>query len=141
MSSWSPRKASRLLGWILCVATVLFLTSGAHAQSPSTPSPGALIRMDMNTTVGVQLDDIPSGPQRETAAAWALSQGQDFWVKRATTQTNLTFYRLVFRSFYYTPPPARGACPLPPRAVWKLELLDEPHRTQIGTHDYVAVKY
>gem|GEM_PF-4866201 len=54
---------------------------------------------------------------------------------------NLTYYRLVFRSFYYTPPPARGDLPLPPHAAWKFETLAAPTRTQIGGQDYVAVPY
>jgi hypothetical protein len=97
--------------------------------------------MDMNTMVGVKLDDIPKGAQREAAADWAFSRDNDFWTTRASSQVDLTYYRLVFRQFFYTPPPARGALALPPRSAWKFEILDEPRRMQIGTHDYVAVKY
>jgi hypothetical protein len=125
----------------LAVIALVLLPSRTSAQLASTAPPGALIRMDMNTTVGVQLDNIPAGPPREAAADWALSQNEDFWVKRATTQVNLTYYRLVFRSFFYTAPPARGDLPLPPKAAWKFEILGDPQRTQVGTHDYVAVKY
>jgi hypothetical protein len=110
-----------------------------RAQAPSAA--GALVRMDMNTTVGVLLDDIPSGPQREAAADFALSQTRDFWVDRATSQVNLTYYRLVFRTFFYTPPPNRGPLPLPPHSAWNIEITDNPHRTKIGTHDYAAVEY
>ena len=113
----------------------------AVAQPASTTPPGALVRMDMHTTVGVELDEIPAGPQREAAADWSLTRGEDFWIKRATEQVNLTYYRLVFRSFYYTPPPARGDLPLPPHAAWKFEILAAPTRTLIGGHDYVAVPY
>jgi hypothetical protein len=116
MSFQSSRRKCQLFGLALGVTTLVLLPLLAHAQSALTP-PGALIRMDMNTTVGVQLDDIPRGPQREAAADWALAQDEGFWVKRATTQVNLTYYRLVFRSFYYTAPPTRGALPLPPHAV------------------------
>jgi hypothetical protein len=130
---------NRFLG--LFVAAMVFSPSRACAQLASTAPPGALIRMDMNTTVGVQLDEIPKGAQREAAADWALSQDYDFWVRRATNQVNLTYYRLVFRQFFYTPPPARGALPLPPHSAWTFEIVGEPHRTLIGTHDYVAVKY
>jgi len=41
----------------------------------------------MHTTAGVELDEIPAGPQREAAAEWALSRGEDFWEKRATEQS------------------------------------------------------
>jgi Lysyl oxidase len=125
----------------LGVTAFVLLPSKARAQSASTAPPGALIRMDMNTTVGVLLDEIPSGAQRDAAADWALSQDEDFWENRAATQVNLTFYRLVFRSFYYPAPPARGDLPLPPHSRWKFEIVGEPRRTQIGTHDYVAIKY
>lgn len=125
----------------LFLSALVLFPSRTVAQLASTAPPGALIRMDMNTTVGVQLDEIPAGPQREAAADWAISQDEDFWVKRATSQVNLTYYRLVFRSFYYTAPPARGDLPLPPHAVWKFEIQGNPARTHIGTHDYVAVKY
>jgi hypothetical protein len=126
---------------VLGVAALAWLPMQAAAQSTPTAPPGALIRMDMNTTAGVQLDNIPTGPQREAAADWALSQDQDFWVNRAATQVNLTYYRLVFRQFFYTAPPARGALALPPRSAWKFEIVDDPRRLKIGTHDYVAVKY
>jgi hypothetical protein len=45
--------------------------------------------MDMYTAVGVELDEIPAGPQREAAAAWALAQDKNSWVKRAKEQVNL----------------------------------------------------
>ena len=83
----------------------------------------------------------PCGPAREAAANWALAKGEDFWEKRASEQVNLTYYRLVFRSFFYAPPPVRGDLPFPPHAAWRFEILDEPRRMQIGTHDYVAVPY
>lgn len=129
---------------LLWLAAALLLPRGARGQSTASPSgnpPGALVRMDMHSAVGVELDEIPAGPQREAAAAWALSQDKNFWVKRATEQVNLTYYRLVFRQFYYTAPPARGDLPLPPHAAWRFEFTDEPSRVQIGTHDYVAIPY
>ena len=89
------------------VDALLLLPTTAQAQAPAAAPPaGALIRMDMGSAVGVELDDIPAGAAREAAAAWALSQGNDFWQKRASTQINLTYYHLVFRSFFYTPPPS-----------------------------------
>ena len=77
---------------LLGLAAALLLPGSARGQSTagSGNPPGALIRMDMHTTVGVELDEIPAGPQREAAAAWALSQDNNFWVKRATELVNLT---------------------------------------------------
>ena len=126
---------------ILGMAALLPWNARAQATVASGTPPGALIRMDLLTTVGVQLDELPAGPAREAAANWALAKGEDFWEKRASEQVNLTYYRLVFRSFFYAPPPVRGDLPLPPHAAWRFEILDEPRRVQIGAHDYVAVPY
>jgi hypothetical protein len=103
-------------GWMLMwlafgVPGLLLLTTTAQSQTAAPPA-GALIRMEMNSVVGVKLDDIPAGTQREAAADWALSQEDDFWEKRASAQVNLTYYRLVFRAFFYTAPVT--ALPLPP---------------------------
>ena len=125
------------------LAAALLLPWSARGQSTTgsgNPS-GALIRMDMNTTVGVLLDEFPPGEQREAAADWAPSKDENFWVKRAGEQVNLTYYRLVFRQFFYTAPPNRGALPLPPRTIWHFDLAGDPYRTHIGTHDYVAANY
>ena len=129
-----------ILIWLaISVPALVVLPTSAHAQSAAAPPPGALIRMDMNSVVGVLLDDIPTGAQREAAADWALSQADDFWEKRASTQVNLTYYRLVYRTFFYTAPIT--ALPLPPHSDWRIDLVGNPQRMQIGTHDYVAVKY
>jgi hypothetical protein len=61
--------------WVLLeLAAALLLPGSARGQSTagSGNPPGALVRMDMHTSVGVELDEIPAGPQREAAAAWAL---------------------------------------------------------------------
>jgi len=129
-----------ILIWLaISVPALVVLPTSAHAQSAAAPPPGALIRMDMNSVVGVLLDDIATGAQREAAADWALSQADDFWEKRASTQVNLTYYRLVYRTFFYTAPIT--ALPLPPHSDWRIDLVGNPQRMQIGTHDYVAVKY
>jgi hypothetical protein len=137
-------KVSSNRGVICLVLLVLALApfaSRVSAQSTATSSSptGAIIRMDMNTTVGVLLDEFPRGAQREAAADWALSQYNDFWTKRATAQVKLTYYRLVFRQFFYTA--AKGALPLPPKTIWHIDLVGDPQRMQIGTHDYVSVNY
>lgn len=52
---------------LLGLAGALLLARRARRQSTagSGNSPGALIRMDMNSTVGVLLDEFPRGEQRE----------------------------------------------------------------------------
>jgi hypothetical protein len=57
---------------LLGLAAALLLPRGAHGQSTagSGNPPGALVRMDMHSTVGVELDEFPAGPQREVAAEY-----------------------------------------------------------------------
>src|SRR3974377_1773006 len=134
------RNRGLTLMWLaLGVAALVLLP--ARAQSAAASPPGALIRMDMNSVVGVELDDIPAGAQREAAVGWALSQENGFWEKRASTQVNLTYYRLVYRTFFYTAPPAITALPLPPHSGSHIDLVGNPQRMKIGTHDYVTVNY
>ena len=115
-------------------------THGADSLS------GALISMNMSSTVGVLLDEIPAGPQREAAAANALAQPASFWVARAISQVKDTDYRLVFRAQYYaashsSDPHVRGPLPLPPRAVWNIQPTGSPQRTKIDGHDMVVSDY
>jgi hypothetical protein len=93
----------------------------------------------MQSTVGLLLDEIPTGELREAGALTALQSGNDFWVEKAHRQIRLADYRLVFRSGYYTDP--KGPLPLPSRTVWNITLHRKPQRQQIGGHDYVAVDY
>lgn len=104
---------------LLTLALAHFVGS-ARAQTTPATDPGALISMTMKGTVGVLLDEIPSGEWREAAAQDALQRlGEDqFWVERARRQVRLTYYRLVFRGSYY--PPGKGPLPLPPTSGWQI---------------------
>jgi hypothetical protein len=118
----------------------------ATAGKPEGAGAGALVRMDLGSTVGVLLDEIPEGPLRDAAAADALAMPTSFWVDRATRQTRLTSYHLVFRSQYYPTdgannPHAKGPLPLPDAKVWTIALSGAPQRTKIDGHDFVAVTY
>jgi hypothetical protein len=117
------------------------LATSTRAQTAPATDPGALISMTMKGTVGVLLDEIPAGPWRETAAQEALQkQGSDaFWVERAKRQVRLTFYRLVFRGFYYAP--GKGPLPLPPKSGWQIVGNDVPRRAKVGSHDFVLQDY
>src|SRR5258706_3408330 len=64
-------------------------------DSSAGADPGALIRAEMGSVVGVLLDEIPAGPMREAAATEALLQSEAFWLQRATSQVKLTYYKLV----------------------------------------------
>jgi hypothetical protein len=130
-----------LMGFVLGIATLVPFPAATRAQSTPTSDPGALISMSMKGTVGVLLDEIPGGKWREQAAQEAFSsQGDDeFWVNRAKRQVRLTFYRLVFRGFFY--PPGKGPLPLPPKSTWHIILDGDPRRGKIGGHDFVLQDY
>src|SRR5262249_5170323 len=108
--------------------------------------PGALIAMDMDSQVGVLLDELPPGSVRELAAANAVAQPTSFWQDRASRQARLMGYRLVFRAQYYNSSFSNtgnihGALPMPPPSTWTTTITNAPFRTQIGGHDLVMVNY
>jgi len=117
-----------------------------QAESAVTTN-GALVRMDMASTVGVLLDEIPAGPQREAAAANALAEPASFWEARAKNQVRLTSYRLMFRSQYYSASwsngskLSKGPLPLPPKAVWNVKASGKPYRAKIDQHDLIVNDY
>ena len=100
---------------------------------------GSLIQVQMQSIVGVLLDEMPAGALRNEVAAEAAQAGQGFWIEKAQRQIRLTGYRLVFRGAYYSDP--KGPLPLPEKSVWNLTLKGTPHRQKIEGHDYVAVDY
>lgn len=121
-----------------------FTESGHDTTSSPSPSaqPGALIRLEMGSRVGVLLDEIPEGPLRETAAFEASHRGADFWTRRAKMQARLMTYRLVFRSGFYPSDPPRGPLPLPAQdELWTVHFGALPHREKKDGHDAVVVDY
>jgi hypothetical protein len=81
------------------------------ARAAAEQAPGALIQVTMRSTVGVVLDEIPIG-MRDRIAASYLHMPDTFWQDRAIMQLEHTFYRLVYRFFFYSQP--KGPLPLPP---------------------------
>lgn len=121
-------------------------TSLTSADVAALADPGALVAMDMDSQVGVLLDELPAGPIREAAAANAMAQPASFWQDRAKRQTRLMDYRLVFRAQYYNSywsntGNLHGALPMPPDSTWTTRLTSAPYRTTIGNHDLVMVNY
>lgn len=119
---------------------------GSVSAEARAPDPGALIRMQMTSTVGVLLDEIPAGALREAAAAEALSRGAAFWQARAKQQTALTGFRLNWREQWYSAdwssnPNGRGPLPLPPEEIWTITLHSSPRRVVDRLHDMVVVDY
>src|SRR5665213_1243724 len=107
------------------VLVVMFVAALGHlidaplaaARTPSiAPAAGSQVDMEMRSTVGILLDEIPTGAPRRQAAETARQHDDAFWIAKAQRQIRLTDYRLVFRSGYYDRP--KGPLPLPDRAVW-----------------------
>src|SRR5260370_36852395 len=73
----------------------------AAAKRVGAPA-GSLVEMEMRSTVGLLLDEIPAGALRDDAADHARHRGDAFWIEKAQRQIRLTNYRLVFRSGFYT---------------------------------------
>lgn len=112
-----------------------------EAESALSP-PGALIRLEMDSKVGVLLDEIPPGLTREIAATEAILGSRSDWRERAARQVRLTYYRLVYRGEYYPSDPPRGPLPLPPDvSKWRLQLVGVPHRVKKDGHDAVVMNY
>jgi hypothetical protein len=102
-------------------------------------APGALVRVTMQSQVGVLLDELPAG-MRERVARELLDQGPELWTERAEYQIEHTLYRLVFRQHVYGN--GKMQLPLPPRELWTIAL--DPagaQRTQIAGHDMIAIGY
>ena len=145
---------TRRLGTIVlvCFGAVACGSSGGESKpeeigqtaarlGPNTGDPGALVRMEMKSMVGVLLDEIPAGRAREAAAADALAKPTSFWTARAVRQARLTAYKLVFRSGYYPAALDKGPLPLPPKSGWSIDLLSRPHRGLVNGHDAIVVDY
>lgn len=121
----------------------------ATTEPSSTPLPvvptlpldelgeGALIAVSMNGRVGVLLDEVPLA-MRGLVASWLREQPDDYWLALAERQITLTKYRLNFRNYEY---PGRGQLPLPPVALWQIELGGEPVRETVQDHDLVLRAY
>jgi hypothetical protein len=119
---------------VCAVLACLWCTPALYASDP-----GSLVQMQMQSTVGLLLDEIPDGPLRDAAAAQALAADDSFWIGKAQRQLRLADYRLVFRSGYYTE--QKGPLPLPPQEVWNITLNGHAKRQKIKNHDFVAVDY
>jgi hypothetical protein len=136
---------------ILLAGLLAACARGGPGESPGVPDdagapdagpadPGALVRVTMQSQVGVLLDEIPAG-MRERVAQDMLGQGPEFWTKRAVFQIEHTLHRLVYRQTYYADSRKRQL-PLPPRERWNVTLdANGAERMQISGHDMVVIGY
>ncbi|MCI0393797.1 MAG: hypothetical protein L0332_07210 [Chloroflexi bacterium] len=115
-----------------------------ETAAPTTPIPelpprdGALIALQMESRVGVLLDDFPE-EMRDRVAEALLERPESYWTGLAYRQARLTRRRLNFRNFVYRD---KGSLPLPPEALWAFRLDPAgPERQTIEGHDLVLVGY
>src|SRR6516225_2392849 len=125
---------------LLAASALVGCTDDTSLTSSDIAASGALVAMDMDSQVGVLLDELPAGPVREAAAANATARPTSFWQDRALRQARLMDYRLVFRAQYYNSAHSNtgnihGALPMPPPSTWTATITSAPYRTQIGNHD------
>ena len=108
------------------------------------PDPGALVAVTFNSTVGVVLDEIPVS-QRTRVANQFLRQPGSFWLPRAKKQIEHTYYRLIYRDFYYASgngdTGTREMMPITQPELWNLSLGGVATRVTYQGHDAVVIDY
>jgi hypothetical protein len=127
-------EASPAAGITAAAATPVIPATAAGEPAPA----GALIALSMDSRVGLLLDDYPP-EMRDRVAAGLAAESDEFWRQLAQRQVQLTKRRLDFRNFAY---PGKGQLPLPPEAVWQIEL--DPAtavRETVNGHDLVLRRY
>ena len=68
-------------------------------DDPPTSQPGALVRVSMDSSVGVLLDELPT-VLRDRATAEVLARPASYWVASAPRQLSATRLRLTYRKYY-----------------------------------------
>jgi hypothetical protein len=135
-------------------------TSEAAGTAPSTPNPeetaeqetpeptatglilpdrdGALIAVEMQSQVGVVLNNFPEAIREQVAEA-LMEAPESHWQELARRQVRYTMHRLNFRNFIY---PGKGQLPLPPQPLWTFELdEDGPVIEEVGDLQIVLLDF
>lgn len=103
---------------------------------------GALISVKFDSTVGIQLDDIPVAKgfrDRVVQHIQADYSIEDLWLSLAKKQISMMAYRMIFRRYFF---PDRHALMVPPEEKWVLTFNPAgPKRITIDSHDYLAINY
>jgi hypothetical protein len=134
----------------------LFLGCTGHAPEDSADTerasfaltgakdPGALIAVTMSSTVGILLDELPAS-QRSRVARTMLAKPQSFWTARAVRQAEHTYYRLIYRDFFYASGSGdtgtREMMPITQKDRWAITLAGPPRRATVQGHDAVVMDY
>lgn len=122
------------------IVVVIILAVFTFSNESPGAEPGALIKVQLSSQVGVVLDEIPES-ERNRAVDYLSSKSIEFWEGRAADQIRLMSYRLVFRDAFYEESDGKGALPLPPEEIWNIQVDSPPHRMTIQDHDLVLVNY
>lgn len=96
---------------------------------------GALVRVSMESKVGVLLDEFPEA-ERERLVLALSEKPKSFWKDRAVRQIRLTSHRLNFGST-----DAKKQLPLPPEELWNIAWQGGPEREVLDGHDVLTVQY
>lgn len=120
----------------LLFCSLISASAGMRAAWAVDTDPGALIEVTMESRVGVLLDNFPENI-RDRVARTYLQKDASFWRSRAIVQIEATYYRLIYRNFYYDD---KGQLPLPPQDVWKI-ILSPARRMKIDGHDLIVSPY
>lgn len=105
---------------------------------PSEFAEGALIAVELDGTVGVLLDGVPS-LLRDAVVAHIMNKDEAYWDALARRHVTLTKYRLNFRNYKRA---GKGQLPLPPEQLWQIELdEDGPREIVVQNHTLIAIDY
>ncbi len=115
---------------------------GFAALDAGPIDPGALVRISVESTVGVLLEDLPP-EARELVVNEALAQPDAFWVDRARMQLSATRLRLTYRRWFALRDGMVGKrqLPLPPGETWDVRIVGPARRALVDGHDAVIVDY
>jgi hypothetical protein len=102
------------LAWVALAACAALAACGDKVRS----TPGALVRVTLQSRVGVLLDELPTST-RDRVATDLLARPSGFWNPLARRQVSATLYRLVYRNFYGE---GLGQLPLPPLEQWQINM-------------------
>jgi hypothetical protein len=119
-------------------------SDGSTNGDAGAVDPGSLMSLELDSTVGFLLDDLPAD-QRDRAAQLVLAKPASFWQERARRQVLVMHQRLTYRHFFSILASGsfkKGQLPLPPAESWNVAVdTAGPKRTTVDGHDVVAVAY
>ena len=119
-----------IINGIIVLCGIVYCMPQAFAES------GALIKVQLQSTVGIRLDDFPKSIQSRVAKSY-LNKPSSFWKARAKLQIEMTLYRLIYRNSFH---PQKGRLPLPPKELWNIQVT-KPKKIRIDGHNLIAVQY